>query len=61
MTFNRTKFVLLKYGHIYDLKTASKYFTSQENFTIEEKETLRDMGGIMNHKPTFSDHIHKVC
>lgn len=28
---------------------------------IEEKEVLRDLGVIMNHKATFSDHIDKVC
>ena len=61
MTFNGTKFELLRYGYNEDLKNATNYLTPQANDIIEEKETLRDLGVIMNHKATFSDHIDKVC
>ena len=61
MTFNGTKFELLRYGYNEDLKNATNYQTPQANDIIEEKETLRDLGVIMYHKANFSDHINKVC
>ena len=61
MTFNGTMFELLRYGYNEDLKNATNYLTPQANDIIEEKETLRDLGVIMNHKANFSDHIDKVC
>ena len=36
------------------------YF-SADNYVIEEKEVLRDLGVMMNNQATFDDHIYKVC
>ena len=61
MTFNRRPFELFRFGHNEDFKTATNYLTPNANDIIEEKETLPDLGMIMNHKAIFSDHIDNGC
>ena len=60
MLFNNKKFELLRYGNNEDLKT-STFYLSADNEIIEEKESLRDLGIVMNNMANFDDHIENVC
>ena len=60
MQFNNGKFELLRYGADEDLKF-STFYISADNEVIEEKETLRDLGIIVNNKANFDDHVNHVC
>ena len=42
------------------LKKLQNYY-SPDNKEIEDKETIRDLGVIMNNEDNFKDHINKVC
>jgi hypothetical protein len=59
MQFNESKFELLRYGQNSDLKTGSSYYSSP-NTPITEKESLRDLGVIMQNNATFDEQIAKV-
>ena len=61
MLFNGSKFELLQYGKDEDLKNTYNYLSPESESIIERKESLRDLGVIMNESATFSDHINKVC
>ena len=61
MVFNATKFEILKHGDNEELKNEYEYFTPKCENPIERKESLRDLGVIMNEKASFQDHINKVC
>ena len=61
MLFNSNKFEMLRYGKQEDLKESTNYLTPDCENLIEVKETLRDLGVIMNDKGTFTNHIKQVC
>ena len=60
MEFNGSKFEVVKCGSNKTLKENTKYY-SPENKEIEDKESLRYLGVIMNNEANFKDHINKVC
>ena len=60
MLFNNGKFELLRYGNDEDLKN-STFYLSANNEIIEEKETLRDLGIILNNQANFDDHVSNIC
>ncbi len=60
MLFNEKKFELLRYGKNQELKSTTNYEGPNNNI-ITEKETVCDLGIIMNSNHTFSDHIKRVC
>ena len=61
MLFNSNKFEMLRYGRQEDLKESTNYLTPDCEDLIEVKESLRDLGVIMNDKGTFTNHIKQVC
>ena len=61
MDFNEKKFEVLRYGKNLDLKESTDYLTPDCEGTIEEKETLRDLGVIMSNDASFSSHVEYVC
>ena len=61
MEYNATKFVLLRYGKNTDLKEDTVYFSGDMDEVIEEKESTKDLGVIMQNDATFSEQIEKVC
>ena len=60
MEFNGAKFQILRFGDNDDLKNETIYFTDNMSNVIEEYETVKDLGVIMNNKATFTDHIEKA-
>ena len=58
--FNGNKFELLRYGKDEDLRKNTMYFTPDMEDVIEERESLRDLGVIMNRSASFKDHVHLV-
>ena len=54
MTFNGSKFQLVRYGKNQMLKNDTIYFTDNMEDVIEEYETLKDLGVHMNNNATFS-------
>ena len=61
MEFNSNKFEVMRYGRNKSLKESTTYFTPDWKDTIEEKETLRDLGVIMSNDASFSNHVELVC
>ena len=61
MVFNATKFEGLKHGKNEELKNQYEYITPDWENLIERKESLRDLGIIVNEKAYFDDYINKVC
>ena len=61
MIFNGTKFELLRNGYNENLKNATNYLWPQPINIFGEKETLGNLGVIMNNKATSSDLINRVC
>ena len=49
MLFNNNKFEVLRYGKNTEIKD-STFYLSASNDIIEEKETLRDLGVIVNNQ-----------
>jgi len=60
MLFNEKKFELLRYGKNQDIKEATNYIGPLKN-QIQEKQSVRDLGIMINNTMTFTDHITKVC
>ena len=60
MEFNGTKFQLLRYGPNQSLKDETIYFTYNRKHTIEEFESLRDLGVIVSDDAKFDSHIDHV-
>ena len=60
MNFNNTKFELLRYGYISDLKQKTCYY-DPDGIPIPEKDNIRDLGVIMSNSGAFSEHINRVC
>ena len=60
MTFNGTKFQLVRYGKDEELKNETLYFTDQMENVIEQFESLKDLGVYMNDKAEFSTNVTHV-
>ena len=60
MTFNGTKFQLLRYGKNENIKNETVYFTDEMENVIEQYENLKDLGVFMNDKADFSTHVTNV-
>ena len=61
MEFNKSKFVVLRYGKDSRVKENTIYFSGDTDEVIEEKESTRDLGVIMQNDGSFSEHIEKIC
>ena len=59
MLFNVAKFEV--YGKHKELRDNYNYLSPESENIIERKESLRDLGVVMNANATFIDHINKVC
>ena len=60
MTFNGSKFQLVRYGKNEKIKDDTLYFTDNMEDVIERYEKLKDLGVIMNDKADFTDHVTNV-
>ena len=60
MVFNGTKFQVMRYGNIQELKNNTNYFTEETSEIIERFENLRDLGVIMSDDGSFDEQIIKV-
>ena len=58
MKFNGSKFEVIRYGKITEIKENTVYFTPDQNGIIEEKETLRDLGVILSADMKFAEHVN---
>ena len=56
MTFNDTKFDLIRYGQNTQLKESTAY-TSNTNTNIEAKSSTKDLGVTMSATAEFTEHI----
>jgi hypothetical protein len=61
MEFNNGKFVVLRYGKNVEIKENTSYFSGDTEEIIEEKESTRDLGIIMQNNACFDEQIDKVC
>ena len=61
MEFNKGKFVVLRCGKNTEIKESTTYFSGDTEEIIEEKESTRDLGVIMQNDAGFDEHIEKVC
>ena len=61
MEFNKGKFVVLRYGKDKEIKESTTYFSGDTEEVIEEKESTRDLGVIMQSDACFDEQIEKVC
>ena len=59
MTFNDTKFEMLRYGRNTELKESTSY-VSNTGSPIQPKASLKDLGVTMSSSGDFKDHIEKV-
>ena len=60
MKFNGTKFQLLRLGNSSDIKDNTVYFTENMSNIIDQFETIKDLGEVMNDQATFKNHIEKA-
>ena len=60
MKFNGTKFQLLRFGENHDLKNNKMYFTDNMSNVIDQFETVKDLGVIMNNQANFNDHLENA-
>ena len=60
MSFNDSKFIVLRYGRNNSLKEDTSYFTDNMGLIIEEKETHKDLGVLMSSSSEFGDHIDSI-
>ena len=51
----------MRYGKNQNLKESTFYLTPNCEDIIQEKESLRDLGVMMNNDSTFSTHVEFVC
>lgn len=59
MEFNDSKFELLRYGKNQELKAMTGYLASNGS-TIEESQSVRDLGIMMASDGSFKEHIEKT-
>ena len=60
MLFNNNKFEVLRYGKNTEIRDSTFYLSANDDI-IEEKESLRDLGVMINNQGTFNDHIDHIC
>ena len=60
MSFNDSKFIVLRYGRNNSLKEDMSYFTDNMGLIIEEKESHKDLGVLMSSSSEFGDHIDSI-
>ena len=60
MSFNHTKFEVLRFGLDSTLKLTTNY-TSPNGTIIDDKDHVRDLGITMSSDCTFKEHINKMC
>ena len=58
--FNGTKFQLIRLGNSSDIKDDTLYFTENMSNIIDQFETIKDLGVVMNDQATFKNHIEKA-
>ena len=61
MKFNTGKFQVLRYGRNTSLKENTMYFTDEMETLIEEVESCRDLGMIMENTASFDKQTEKAC
>ena len=61
MTFNGSKFQLMRYGKNEELKSETLYFTENMEDVITEFENLKDLGVHMNSSANWSTHVTNVA
>ena len=61
MNFNTSKFQVLRYGRNVELKENTMYFTCDMETVIEEVESCRDLGVIMENSGCFDKQKEKAC
>ena len=59
MTFNDTKFEMLRYGRNSELKESTSY-VSNTGSTIQPKAAIKDLGVTMSSSGDFKDHINNI-
>ena len=60
MLFNNNKFEVLRYGKNTEIRDSTFYLSANDDI-IEENESLRDLGVMINNQGTFNDHIDHIC
>ena len=60
MSFNETKFVVLRYGKNHDIKNNTIYFTEDLNLPIDELDHHKDLGVLMSSNGKFEEQINSV-
>ena len=60
MSFNKAKFVVLRYGKNNILKENTSYFTDSMNIIIEEQEIHKDLCVPKSSSEKFSEHIDNL-
>ena len=61
MALNGPKFNVLRYGTNISLKENTLYFTEGMENIVETKDSIRDLGLILDDNMGFKSHIEKVC
>ena len=60
MKFNGSKFQLMRYGTNENIKEDTIYFTEDMSEVIDQSESVKDLGVIMNNKANFNDQVQKA-
>ena len=60
MVYNGGKFVSIRYGKDIEMKESTLYFSGDTEEIIEEKESIRDLGVIMQNDASFTKQVEKV-
>ena len=60
MKFNGTKFQLLRFDDNNDIKDDTNYFTDNMSHVIDQFETVKDLGVMMNNQANCNDHLEKA-
>ena len=60
MSYNGSKFVTIRHGKNTDIKEDTMYFSCNFEEIIEEQESTRDLGVIMQNNASFSIQIDKA-
>ena len=57
MTFNGSKFQLVRYGKNEKIKSETMYFTDKREETTDEFEHLKDLGVHINSNASFETNV----
>ena len=60
MVYNGGKFVSIRYGKDIEMKESTLYFSGDTEEIIEEKESIRDLGAILQNHASFTKQVEKV-